>query len=147
MTKESEIVFDATDAIVGRLCAKAMKEALNGKTVTILNAEKAVISGSAVNLKALFMARRGVQQKSNPEHSPVWPRRPDLLFKKIISGMAPKKKQSGAMALKRVKIYLGVPKEFAGKTAEKYGVKLSFPRAGRTTLKELCILLGWTATV
>ncbi|MBI3587656.1 50S ribosomal protein L13 [Candidatus Micrarchaeota archaeon] len=140
--KKEQLVFDAAGCVAGRVASRAMKEALSGKNVVILNAESAIISGSPVLLKATFLARRAVQQKANPDHSPVWPRRADLLFKKIIAGMAPKKKARGGNAIKAIMVHLGVPKEFEGAKAEKYAEKLSFKRVKATTLGQLCVLLG-----
>lgn len=135
------IVFDAQDAVVGRLCTQVAKKALAGEEVAVVNAEKAFLSGDPKGVYSEYQARRGIQQKANPEESAKWPRRPDYLFKRILKGMLPKKKARGAQALKRVKAYIGVPKELEAAKKEKYGVKSV--SAKKITLQELCERLGW----
>lgn len=109
------MIIDGTNAIVGRLCAKVAKAALNGETIDIVNAEKAVISGNPLTTRSKYSARRGMTQKANPEQANKWPRRPDMLLKRIVRGMLPKHSGRGKEALRRIKTHLGVPKEFEGK--------------------------------
>ncbi len=134
-------IIDATGSVVGRLAAKSVKEALNGGEVTIINIEEAVFSGDPKGIVALYAARRNVQNKGNPEHSPKWPRRPDLLFRKIIDGMLPKKTSRSKVALKKLRVHMGVPKELAGKPAEKMEKKLN---CKTITLNQVCKSLGWS---
>ncbi len=135
------IVYDADGAVVGRLAAQVAKKSLAGEEVAVVNVEKAVITGSSPRIYEKFRDRRNIQQKSNPEESVKWPRRPDLLFKRILKGMLPKKKARGRVAFKLVKAHLGVPKEFAALPKEKWGVKPI--RGSKTTLLNLCEQLGW----
>jgi|YelNatPaOPRAMG01_1025707.scaffolds.fasta_scaffold24405_3 large subunit ribosomal protein L13 len=128
---------DGEGVIVGRLAAFCAKQALKGERVNVFNVGGSVFSVS--NPKVLFtkyLKRRGVQNKADPEKSPKWPRRPDFLFKKIVSGMLPKGRR-GREALKRVKVFLA-----------KGGVKPNLKNAGSikiktVTLEELCEKLGW----
>ncbi len=113
------MIIDAENAIVGRLSAIVAKKALQGEEVIIVNAEKAVISGDPLKIKAVYYKRRQMTQKANPENASKWSRRPDLLLKKIISGMLPKHSARGKAALARIKAFLGVPEEYEGK-AEKF---------------------------
>ncbi|MEK6842974.1 MAG: 50S ribosomal protein L13 [Candidatus Micrarchaeota archaeon] len=109
------MIIDGTNAIVGRLCAQVAKFALNGETVDIVNAEKAVISGNPLTTVSKYAGRREMTQKANPEQANKWPRRPDMLLKRIIRGMLPKHSGRGKDAQRRIKTHLGVPKEFEGK--------------------------------
>lgn len=138
--KLEEEVFDASGAVVGRLAALSVKKLLSGKRVVLLNAEKAVISGDPKGVVERYSGKRGMQNKSNPEHSPKWPRRPDFLYKKIVSGMLPKKPR-GRIAFKNLRIYIGVPSEYAGRKAQQYAIKDSFRKS--ITLGEICERLGW----
>ncbi|VVB68400.1 50S ribosomal protein L13 [Candidatus Norongarragalina meridionalis] len=117
-----EIVIDGNGLVVGRLCAVCAKRLLAGYSVVVVNAEKTVFSGDLSVIAKDYRARRGIQNKSNPAHSVKWPRRPDLLFRKILSGMLPRSRR--ITALRRFRAYLGVPKEFEGK-AKKTDVKAS----------------------
>lgn len=135
-----EEVFDGAGAVVGRLSALVVKKLLQGKRVVILNCEKGVISGDPKGVVQRYRAKRGMQNKSDPEHSPKWPRRPDFLFKKILSGMVPRKPR-GRSAFKKLRIYLGVPSEYAGKPCQQYALKSNFIKS--ITVGELCERLGW----
>ncbi len=140
----ASVVIDATNAIAGRLASRAAKAAVAGATVDIINAEKAVVSGDLAFLIHRYTHKRGLQNKANPEHSPKFPRRPDLFLKKMITGMLPKKSKRGAESASRIKAHLGAPALLAGsaKPFERTGERLS----GRTTtLEVLCKRLGWKA--
>jgi large subunit ribosomal protein L13 len=135
------IVFDAEGAVAGRLASFAVKKALAGEEVVVVNCEKAVITGSPDSIISKYEARRGITQKANPEDAAKWPRRPDLLFKRIVQGMIPKKKARGAAAFKRIKAYVGVPTEFASVQKQKAGMRPV--RSKSITLLKICAGLGW----
>ena len=103
------IVIDATNLILGRMSTFAAKQALLGKDVRIINAEKAIISGSrARTLADVHQAReRGI-----PTKGPFIPRVADRFVRRTIRGMLPHKTAKGADAYKRVLCYKGVPVEF-----------------------------------
>lgn len=134
------VIIDAANAPVGRVAARVAKQALSGDNVVITNIDAAVISGNPVRITEGFRGRRGIQQKSNPEHSPKWPRRADFLFKKMLTGMLPKRSSRSAEAMHRVKAYYGVPAEFEGKPSEKMAKPLS---CRSMTLGKLCEELGF----
>ncbi|MCX6767572.1 MAG: 50S ribosomal protein L13 [Candidatus Micrarchaeota archaeon] len=140
------IVIDADGAIAGRLAAYAVKKALTGEDVVVVNAEKAVISGNPRRTWETYWKRRTMQQKSNPEKSPSqgWAKRPDKLLKRIARGMMPKHTSRAKEALKRLMIYLGVPKEFEGK-AQKFRATSEKLLCTYTTLDDICRKLGWNA--
>ena len=131
--------FDAANAVVGRVAALAVKLLLAGKSVVIVNSEKAVISGDPKGVAERYKRKRGIQNKANPENSPKWPRRPDFLYKKIVSGMVPDRPR-GRAAFKRLRIFVGVPPELQGKQFRQYAVKSGFAKS--ITLGELCNALG-----
>lgn len=49
---------------------------------------------------------------------PKFPKEPDRIFRRTVRGMLPMKTSRGKEALKRLRVYKGVPKEFQGKEAE-----------------------------
>ena len=75
-------VFDAENKILGRLSSVVAKNLLSGKNVAVINAEKAVISGNKKVILAKYKTRLRLMEKENPEHSPYWPRRSDMLVKR-----------------------------------------------------------------
>ncbi len=92
-----------------------------------------------------YRVRLNLQEKENPEHSPYWPRRPDMLVRRIIRGMLPyHKKPSGKAAYKRLRVFVGMPKELNGIKAIE--VKTRTPKSmyvGYVYIDELSKLLGY----
>ncbi|MBR9676452.1 50S ribosomal protein L13 [Candidatus Woesearchaeota archaeon] len=111
------MIIDAEDQVVGRIATRAAKAALLGEQVRILNSEKAVMTGKPKSVLERFEQKRN---HGAPLVGPYYPRNPDRILKRIIRGMLPYKKSRGRDALKRVKCYVGVPEEYAGKDAIKY---------------------------
>ncbi len=138
------IVIDAEDAVAGRLAAFAAKKTLAGEEVVIVNAEKAVVSGDPQKVFEKYWKRRQMRQKADPEKSPSqnWSRRPDKLLKRIARGMMPKHSPRTKQAMRRLMIYLGVPKEFEG-TAQRFGATSKKLLCDYARLQELCARLGW----
>jgi large subunit ribosomal protein L13 len=102
------IVIDAENLIMGRLASHVAKLLLNGTEVTIVNAEKAIVSGSKKSIIDEYYQKRRVGSKRK---GPYYPRMPDRILKRTIRGMIPYKKPSGKQALKRLQVYIGVPNE------------------------------------
>ena len=137
-------VIDATDLILGRLASLVAKELLNGEEIVIVNAEECAITGSKESILQKYRERRERKSIVNPRrHGPHYPRRPDGILRRAIRGMLPYKKDKGRMAFKRLRVYVGTPKEFEGKaeSIEEIKVfKLEIPKYMK--LKELSKLLG-----
>ncbi len=107
------IVIDAENLIMGRLASHVAKMLLSGDEVAIVNAEKVVISGSKKRILKDYYQKRDV---GGPRKGPHFPRMPDRILKRTVRGMIPYKKTTGKEALKRLKVYIGVPSEFEGET-------------------------------
>ncbi len=84
-----------------------------------------------------------MRMMANPEKSAKWPRKPDALLKKIVSGMLPKHSSRGASALKRMRAYIGVPKELEGKKAEVFKKTVANLNYKSISLEKMCVGLGW----
>ncbi len=112
--EENLVVIDASGHIAGRLATVAAKLALMGKRVIVVNAQDAVVTGDPNMVINWFKKRiTEIRTHYNPEKvGPKWPRRPDRVLRRIIRGMLPHKQYKGREALRRVKVYLGVPKEY-----------------------------------
>ena len=139
------VVYDANDKVLGRLASVVAKDLLKGKSVAVVNAEKAFISGNRLKIVKKYKVRLNLQEKENPEHSPHWSRRPDFLVRRIIRGMLPyHKKPSGKAAFKRLKVYVGIPKELNG--LKPMEIKTKAPKSmyvGYVYVGELSKLLGY----
>ncbi len=104
------IFFDAENRAAGRLASRAAREALKGKAVIVVNAEKAIITGNPT-----FVIKRyyGMVDRGSPYHGPFYPRLPDRMLRRIIRGMLPYSRQRGKQAFRRVMVYNSVPEEFS----------------------------------
>lgn len=104
-------VIDSSGLILGRLSSIVAKRLLDGETIALVNAERAIVSGSKVKTFADYLQsrKRGIKEKG-----PYYPRRPDRLLKRTVRGMLPYKQQRGRDALSRLKVYVGVPDELKG---------------------------------
>lgn len=139
------IVVDATDHIAGRLSANVAKLLLKGNHVSVVNCEKAMISGTRSNIISEYRAFLEIASILHPRHGPFHPRRPDTIMKRMVRGMLPRKKPSGLSAHKRLRTYIGSPKtlgSFEKIQFEKAKIKRS--SSNYTTMGELGRTVGWT---
>ncbi len=144
MSERQVKVFDAANAVVGRLAAKAAKAALLGDTVVIINAEKAVITGDRRTVIDAYKARQKIRTSYNPRKGPFHPKRPDTFVRRVVRGMLPWPKPRGKAAYKRVRVYIGVPDEYAEvEPIVLEGAQYRSLKMKRITVGELCHELGW----
>lgn len=106
-TIDADVVVDARDCIMGRVASQVAERALDGETVAVVNAERAVITGSDEDIYGTYKTRTDV----GSDRGPAYPTRPDGIFKRAIRGMLPYKKPRGREAFENVRVYLGNPYE------------------------------------
>jgi large subunit ribosomal protein L13 len=111
------IVIDATDLVLGRMAAYAAKQALLGETISIVNAEKAVITGRPEMVLAQQKRKRDM---GAPLIGPYYPRMPERIVKRTIRGMLSHKNPRGKDALARIKCYCGVPDALRNEKAQTF---------------------------
>ena len=146
MSFDNATIIDAKGLILGRLASSVAKRLLQGETIVILNAEKAAISGKKQHI---VTEAKTFLEVGHPRKGPYHPRRPDTIVSRTIRGMLPRRKPKGQQALKRLRVYLGIPMEFENKTAqtivEATADKLKSPYI---TVSELAKEIGgWTPEV
>jgi large subunit ribosomal protein L13 len=129
--EEGLVVIDGTNHRLGRLASRVAKMLLEGKRVVVLNADKIVITGS----KSAILARYRYLL--------------DRIFWYTVRRMLPRKKPKGREALSRLRVYNGVPEEFAEvkpMTVEDALHRSEMSRSGKLikwmTLGELSKLIG-----
>lgn len=105
-------VINADGLIMGRLCSHVAKRLRNGEEIVIVNAEKAVISGNRAQLYEFYSHRRNRASSQTKAKGPFYPRTADRIVKRSVRGMIEYKRPAGRAALKRLRVYLGVPREF-----------------------------------
>ncbi len=108
--------IDAENHILGRLASYAAKYALEGYEVYIFNAEKTVVTGKWNYLVKYWNHK--VNERGDWIKGPFYPKRPDKIVRRAIKGMLPKNWR-GRNALKRVKVFLGIPDEYKNIQLEK----------------------------
>jgi large subunit ribosomal protein L13 len=80
--------------------------------MVVINAERAVISGTKERVVARAKLKLKTRTLGNLEKSPTHPRKPDGYVRRVIRGMLPWKKTGGKNAFHRVKVYIGTPSEY-----------------------------------
>jgi len=104
-------LIDGKGAILGRLASYVAKETLKGEEIIILNCDQVIITGNKKNIEESFHEKRsrvGSSQKG-PKHS----KSSEKIVKRTIRGMLPEHRFGrGREAFKRIKCYVGIPKEF-----------------------------------
>jgi large subunit ribosomal protein L13 len=106
-------VIDANGLILGRLASIVAHRLLSGEQIDIINAEKALVSGSPETTVSKTMRRKG-----SKERGPYFPKRSDMILRRTIRGMLPYKKAFGKAAFSRLRVYMGIPKELTDVEAE-----------------------------
>jgi large subunit ribosomal protein L13 len=137
MSMNQEVVVDADGQILGRMASLVAKMLLAGQKVVIVNAQKAVISGSRRSIIEEY--KEHVLSKKTwkmPEKGPKKYRRPDMIVKRTIRGMLPYKQWKGRMAYKNLRVYIGVPEEYSNRP------KIKFPEADASRLAERYMTVG-----
>ena len=138
------IVIDGTDHIAGRLSSNVAKLLLQGNRVTVVNSEKIMISGRRNSIKGEYDKFLEISSILHPKHGPFHPRRPDTIISRMVRGMLPRTKPSGLAALKRLRVYIGVPNDV--KPLGKIQIEKAMIRkssAMYTTVGELGKRVGW----
>ncbi len=98
------MIIDADGAVLGRLASTVAKKLLMGEEITIINSEKAIVTGNPEVIIKKYIANRN---RCNPTQGPFYPRYPDTLVRRVIRGMLPYKKERGRKALKNLKVFIG----------------------------------------
>ena len=139
--KNPVTLINADGLILGRMASEIAKKLLNGEKVIIVNAEKAIISGKR---KSKVAEAKTFLEVGSPGRGPFHYRRPDRMLRKTVRGMLPFKQPKGKTALKRLKVFIGVPQDLENQDMvtlkEAQAAKLKGPYF---TLAELAKEIGW----
>lgn len=144
MSSEGTVYVDATNQIAGRMSSKVAKLLISGKRVVVVNAEKSLLSGSRTSVVRQWQEKLEIASHVNPIYGPIHPRRPDNILKRMVRGMVPRKKAKGDMAMKRLRVYIGVPEGVdAARLTRFEDAAAQRPIPVYVTMKELSKTLGW----
>lgn len=138
------MIVDGKNLILGRTASITAKKLLNGENVVILNAEKMVITGNKKDIFGRYKQRQELRNIANPRRGPHYPRTPERIVKRAVRGMLPYKKHKGRTALKKLRVYEGIPKEFKDhETVQLNDAALDKKKTLKyRTIKELSTYLG-----
>jgi large subunit ribosomal protein L13 len=140
-TRKAVTLVNADGLILGRMASKVAKRLLNGEEVIIVNAEKSILSGKK---KSKVAEAKEFLEVGAPRRGPFHYRRPDRIVRKTVRGMLPFKQPKGKNALKRLRVFMGVPEELRDRQMitldEAQAAKLKGPRF---TLAQLAREVGW----
>lgn len=141
---QSTVYVDASGQIAGRLCSKVSKLILQGKRVVLANAEKALLSGRRTTLIEEWKSRLELSSRVNPIYGPIHYRAPDRILKRMVRGMVPHQENKGRAAMKRLRVYIGVPDSIASQKLARFeDASAPRPLPVYTTLGEISRNLGW----
>jgi large subunit ribosomal protein L13 len=133
------IVYDAEKHVAGRLATTVAHQLLKGEDIVIVNAEKAIVTGDRDNILENYKAKR---DRGYSHSGPFYPRRADLILKRTVRGMLPYDRPMGRAAYKRLKVYVGVPEEFAGSEKMKVETALRSTTGRYVTIGDIAESLG-----
>jgi len=136
-------VIDASNLVFGRLASLVAERALKGEQIDIVNAEQCVIIGHKKPVIERYRKRLGMRGKANPEMGPKYSKTPDKIMRRAIRGMVPRERERGKKALKRVRIYIGVPRKLEGKETETIKIASYNGKEEALRLGEISRALGW----
>jgi len=145
VVKNEHIVVDGTNLIAGRLASHVAKLLLKGNRVSIVNCEEIMLSGTRSNIIQEYKDFLEIASIIHPDHGPFHPRRPDTIMTRMIRGMLPRKKPSGITAHKRLRAYIGSPKQLKSLKKTQFDkAKITRSTANYTTMADLGRTIGWT---
>ncbi len=145
--KSKAYYFDGTGLIAGRLCSNVAKLLLRGNSVTIVNAENTLLSGARSMVVNDWLERLKIASVVHPKHGPFHPRTPSGILTRMVRGMLPRRKSSGLAALRRLRVYAGIPENLSKiKFGSLDDSKATKPTAFYVKLSEVSGRIGWKGT-
>jgi len=104
-------IIDGKDTPLGRLASYVAKEALRGEKISVINCEEIIVTGSRRDIEEKLRAKR--KRVGSAQQGPKPSMTRQMIVKSAIKGMLPNPRRGrGKEALKRIKCYVGLPKEF-----------------------------------
>ncbi|MBM5805381.1 MAG: 50S ribosomal protein L13 [Candidatus Verstraetearchaeota archaeon] len=138
------VYIDGTNLRLGRVATGVAKQLINGNSVVIVNVEKMVVSGSRASVMSKYARWMELKTYKNPEEvGPKQHRPPDRLVYYAIRNMLPKS-PSGKDALKRLKVYIGVPEDLRSKSFQRIDeADAKYLRGSYMRIEDISRTLGW----
>nr|CAD7401146.1 unnamed protein product [Timema cristinae] len=106
---DKAILIDGRGHLLGRLAAIVAKTILQGSRVVVVRCEQLNISGNFFRAKLKYLSFLRKRCNVNPARGPFHYRAPSKILWRTIRGMLPHKIERGKAALRRLKVYEGIP--------------------------------------
>jgi large subunit ribosomal protein L13 len=146
LSSQEVVYVDATDLIAGRMSSRIAKLLLEGKRVVVVNAEKALVSGGRISVMRQWQERLELSSKVNPLYGPIHHRRPDNILRRMVRGMVPRKKTKGMDAMRRLRIFMGVPEKLKREKFTAFDdTRATRPIPVYVSMGDLSRNLGWNS--
>jgi len=107
--RNKAIVIDGRGHLVGRLASVIAKQLLNGDSIVVVRCEDLQQSGHFFRNKIKFLSYLRKRCNVNPARGPFHFRAPSRMLYKAVRGMVPHQTQRGKDALRRLKVFEGIP--------------------------------------
>lgn len=114
------MIIDGKNQVLGRIASLVAKKALEGESIDLINCEDIIVTGKKEIVLGKFKEKR---ERGDPHKGPFHSRMSDRLVRRAIRGMLPYKQEKGIKAFRKIKCYIGVPKELEGKQIEQLKTK------------------------
>jgi len=133
------VVIDAADQVLGRMSSLVARRLLRGEEIILVNAQKALITGRRAQILEEYHHRRDI---GSQRRGPYYPRTPANIVRRTIRGMLPYQQAKGREALKRLRVFPDIPKEYAGATMVRFkeASEITTPRV--ISVAQISSLLG-----
>ncbi|KAJ3430492.1 60S ribosomal protein L13A-RELATED [Anaeramoeba flamelloides] len=102
-------IIDGSGHIMGRLASVIAKQLLSGNRVIVVRCEEIIIVGPWSRTREKYCQWKRKRTSVRPNHGPFHYREPSRIFWKSVRGMLPHKTFRGTAALKRLKVFEGIP--------------------------------------
>ena len=106
------ILIDGKDHLLGRLAATVAKQLLLGQKIILVRCEAIAISGNFHRSKLKYLSFLRKRCNVKPSRGPFHFRAPSRIFWRTVRGMLPHKTPRGQEALKKLKVFDGVPQPY-----------------------------------
>ncbi len=131
--------INAEGLVLGRLATNVAKRIMKGEEIVIVNAEKAIVTGSRADIIAKYLHKKSV---GNERKGPYYSRMPHAMLKRTVRGMVPFRQSSGRTAMKRLIVHISVPEELKAQKFETIKSASEIRTTKYMRLGEISKLLG-----
>ncbi|KAH0570342.1 Ribosomal protein L13 [Spironucleus salmonicida] len=142
-----QFVVDCADHLLGRLASEVAQQLLAGQKVVLLCCENVNISGGEYRNLQNYLCKFNKHSNYNHLRGPFHFRTPAYIVHKTIRGMIPHKTDRGTAAMANLKVFEGIPPQYA--KCERLTIPSALRELRLKPTRQFCVLgevatkLGW----